>query len=91
MYDVRLKHAGSVNSRPYFTSEKVVKLRWSYWNGLAAWIIVGGIVPNETPRFLSWSNVGHPKDASNWYYLPYASDTANEDMVNATNLSIFGE
>ena len=92
-YNRVLEHVGSLNARPTFESRSggLVKISWSYWNGLGAWIIVGGTGANEKPRFLSWSDVSHPKDASNWYYLPAASNTANEDMVNATNLSIFGE
>ena len=51
------------------------------WGELGpAWVIFGGT--NETDptdgstRFISWSNVNHPSNATNWLYLSDLLDTA---------------
>ena len=93
-YEKSLKFKEMTNSRPYFeyvARTIVVKLSWSTWNGQGAWILTGSVDggSNWSPRFLSFSDVDHPKYALNWKYLPNKSDTSDDEMIPATNILIY--
>ena len=90
-YDKTVDYKGILNSRPYFefTSDTdLIRISWSLWGGRDAWIIYGASGGEQWERFITWSDVDHPKDAELWYYLPSSSNTEIGDMVPATNLII---
>jgi len=98
-YAQKLKFTKMHNGKPMFENYSflygdksyVIELKWIKVHGDWAWAVLGDYGVQEDPinkkegtlRFVSRSDVFHPKDATEWIYTPYKIETTPENYVQA--------